>query len=175
MIVKSTRTAAALLVSILCVVPTHAKNVASSNEAPLALTVKPLCTDSSRCVLELTLRNNSGRPLELYEDLLPWRRYGMTVILVNTRSEAPLDEIQHVEDPDAELTTLPPGKTLTGVLDLKLRFPSLTSVLTTSDVACFWLYGARGEPHIPIPVVVGALVLHKYRSDAARQIPRDPR
>jgi hypothetical protein len=128
-------------------------------DAPLTLSVTADCARTNECTLSVTLRNDSGEPIGLYEDLLPWRRYGMSVSMMDVDTGEHLKEVRHIEDPDAEVIQLRPGQAISGTINLTDRFPELVATRKKSDLACFWIYKPRGELRHAIQPIVGALVL----------------
>lgn len=136
--------AATLIVgaALLSLQVTHAAN--GSPSPTLKVTVTSKATDP--LILETRLTLHSDRAVRVGRSLLPWESARSLVLLA---AELPAGwEIpsapRFIEDPGPAETTLEPGRTVSGTVDLRKRFPELPKRLNESDVIVFWTYQLTG-------------------------------
>jgi len=97
---------------------------------------------NNHCFLKIALTNVGTNCLSIDANLLPWRPYAMTIVLVQQDVYSTLLERRYVI---ADSTPGPPvclkaGRTLYGEIDLSDMYPELDAVLKQDGVSAFWSY-----------------------------------
>jgi len=116
--------------------------------------------------LSVELENVSPHPIKLAASNLPWEwRYSMWLkAFEDDASGSPLDERIIPADPpiNSEPKTLLPGKPVSGVIDLRSRFPDLEEVLRRRNVIVFWSYVPELENSVTNNRLSGSFFIQKF-------------
>jgi hypothetical protein len=95
--------------------------------------------------LRFTVSNTSNRILRISRNVLPWGdRYSVRIVAVQqTMDEGRvLADRQPISDlPPGPLIVIPPGKSVSGLINLQERFPTLRDARGYTDILLFWYYG----------------------------------
>jgi hypothetical protein len=125
---------------------------------------------AERTTLVLTLRNAGDRDLTLFNGYLPWRFWhSMTLKAVEDAPGAPClpgPRLVPIQDPVSATTTIKPGRSVAGQIDLRERFPGIEKALRRTDVIVFWSYQGRvtGPMSATVPLQrVGGWLLVPHR------------
>jgi hypothetical protein len=113
--------------------------------------------------LQLTLTNHTPQPLTVYEWYLPWVGT-YSLILYAAKANIPgtlIDKLLPVDDPGPATTTIQPGETRTGTIQLTRRFPGFRDALRDRDVVVFWSYQLQPIGAAPLPRTGGVVVFQK--------------
>jgi hypothetical protein len=97
----------------------------------VSLTVSLHNVWDEECMIDLELTNTSGSALELYTHSLPWcGQYSMVLVAADTFPAGNvLARPAIIDDPGVAFTTLKPGKSLQGEIQLASRFPDIIKAL----------------------------------------------
>lgn len=92
--------------------------------------------------LEVSLTNQTGTAITMYEHGLPWKgAYSMIVIAARADAVGTiLERTLPIDDPGPTTITIQPGQVLTGSISLPERFPGFLDALRERDVIVFWSY-----------------------------------
>ena len=102
-------------------------------------------------LLTIYLTNRGTHRLSIDANCLPWRPYGMTLVLVAEDAYSSILERSHViadSTPNA-MATIEPGQTMRGEVDLSEIYPELNAAVRKEEVSVFWSYGLI--PALPAP------------------------
>ncbi len=145
----------------------------STNQASgiLQIEAKILTQPDTNIILEITVKNVAPKDVLIPEGYLPWDRYAMTLVLVETDpSSTPLKQELVVADPmPGEPLTLKSGEIMRGNIDLTDRFPQLSKVLQRTEVIVFWSYQLEGEPGTKCERIAGWKLIPKRSTIPLRQ------
>lgn len=96
-------------------------------------------------IVELTIRNNSQRPILISSERLPWRSTSGFVVRATSCGlrEYSLRRIYAIDDPPPGNLTIAPGESVTQRLDLRWYFADITEALRSANVCLFWRYEMR--------------------------------
>jgi len=80
---------------------------------------------------------------------LPWDRYAMSVVLVETDpTSVPIKQQRVIADPPpGEPHRIEGGQTIEGEIDLNKRYPELYGKLKKGEMLLFWSYKYPSEGH----------------------------
>ena len=114
--------------------------------------------------LDMRLTNESAKPITVSRHSLPWVG-AYSILLVAVKADAVgtvLDRSTPVDDPLIGTTTLQPGETLNGEIDLDRRFPGLPEAINSRDVIVFWSHQLEVVDGDPLPRTGGWVRLPKH-------------
>jgi hypothetical protein len=92
--------------------------------------------------LDITLTNDTAKPLTMFQHSLPWIGW-YSIIMLAVKADAPgtpLERPSPVDDPTTGTIVIQPGETLTGQLSLVKQFPDFAEAIKNRDVIVFWSY-----------------------------------
>lgn len=140
---------AVVLVALLAVGPVNRSR--QENIGQLSLTVK--ATPGNVSKLSLILKNDSQRPVTLYQHSLPWEsHYAILLVgIVPHVDEQPLHILPGpIDDPTDKNVTLKSGDELRGEIQIDQRLSGFSQALSRGDVILFWRYEPAGPgPDLP--------------------------
>jgi len=121
-------------------------------------------------ILDMTVKNVASKDVSIPDGYLPWDRYAMTLVLVETDpSSTPLKQQLEIADPmPAKPRKLKTGESMRGSIDLTDRFPQLSKVLQRAEVIVFWSYQLQGETGKKFERIGGWKLIPKLPSPARR-------
>jgi hypothetical protein len=121
-------------------------------------------------VLDITVKNVGSQDVLIPDGYLPWDRYAMTLVLVETDpSSTPLKQELVIADPmPGELRKLKKGESMRGNIDLTDRFPQLSKVLQRTEVIVFWSYQVEGETGTRFERIAGWKLIPKLPSPSPK-------
>ena len=130
----------------------------------LTLTLRFEEINETNLVLHVRLTNVSTNVLAIPLGYLPWNRYAMSLVLVETDpTSTPLKQQRVIADPPpGEPHWIKSGQTLEGEIDLNNRYPELHDKLKRGDILLFWSYQCPSED-VFVERLGGWLLLEQVR------------
>jgi hypothetical protein len=117
-------------------------------------------------ILRIDLQNKTHQVLKTYTARLPWaNRHSLYVHLVTAggRPARALDLPLFIDDSSPGQTTIRPGETITGELNIAAWCPEVKQAITEGDVMLFWSYQFRPVDGEGAERTGGFLLLPKKR------------
>lgn len=113
--------------------------------------------------LSFSLINNSKNSISIYSSDLPWGSINSTtlVLVPSSRAADPLEGSYYIDDPTNEITTINPGKSLGGRLDISDIYPGLEDVLSKREVIVFWSHQPENTEHHEFCRAGGFVVINR--------------
>jgi hypothetical protein len=139
--------------SIACVLISHipeiwgGERVSVARTKTLVLALHLEHRSETNLVLHARLTNVSTNVLAIPLGYLPWDRYAMSVVLVETDpTSIPIKQQRVIADPPpGEPHRIEGGQTIEGEIDLNSRYPELYGKLKKGDMLLFWSYKPSEE------------------------------
>lgn len=120
--------------------------------------------------LEVSLTNETPKPLTLYQHSEPWAGYYSTLLVAVKLDPmgTVIESNTPVDDPGPGTITIQPGQTRTGQISLARHFPGFAEALADRDVIIFWSYQMKPVDGDPLPRVAGHVLFAKTKPPAVR-------
>jgi hypothetical protein len=115
---------------------------ASTPKKSSAKPVVMVTTVPNKNAIHVTFYNNSSGAIKMSEFMVPWKHRGNIILtaVVPVVDGWTLPKNLMIDDPGPAITTIKPGETLSGDINLDSRFPDLKRARMKNDVIIFWSY-----------------------------------
>ena len=118
--------------------------------------------------LDISLANETPKPLTLYQYSLPWAGYYSTLLVAVKLDPAGtvIERNTPVDDPTSGSVTIQPAQVLTGEISLQRHFPRFAEALAERDVIVFWSYQMKPNDGDQLPRLAGHVLFARTQPTA---------
>lgn len=146
-------------VALTLALPFSTKGWAKDTDYPIAVEASGVEISDHRVYLDMRVWNCSNKPLAMDLSNLPWgASLGRGLVVYEAYTGKALQQEYPIEDLPSRSYTIPPGKSITGKIDLYWYFPKLAEVKSMRDLVVFWVYQPLGKDEAPVGRKFGGMV-----------------
>jgi hypothetical protein len=151
-----------ILIALGAVVLLGMTSAVSASESEISVTLKAEPTRQG--LLTVELRNDGEKAITMSSWNLPWSGAILSgldlIVLPLTGKGETLKRVYPIRDPAGKVL-ISSKQVLTGTIDLRYQFPTISKVLGKEDVVVFWSYSPVIDENTRLAPKAGAVILRR--------------